>query len=97
MAQQDNAAFVTVLETADSFALKLAKASLEDAGIPYVTVGDKQGGGLPGFQGTSGIGETPLWRCAVRIQVPARDEAEARELLEPLAHPDPEGGAEWER
>jgi hypothetical protein len=36
----DHLALATVLETDDSFALSLAKASLEDAGIDYLVAGD---------------------------------------------------------
>jgi hypothetical protein len=43
---------------------------------------------LPRFGGTSGIGAIPMWNCASRIKVPADLEARARELLDPLQHPD---------
>jgi hypothetical protein len=81
---------VTVFEAADSFALKLARTSLDEAGIPFLESGGEKDG-LPGLQGFSGIGETPLWRCTVRVQVAAADAAAARELLLPLEYP-AEGG-----
>src|SRR2546423_1093504 len=74
---------VTVLEAHDSFALSLAKASLEDAGIEYL-VSEEDPGYLPGFHGASGIGATPLWKCSSRIQVAREFEGAARALLEPL-------------
>jgi hypothetical protein len=74
---------VTVLEIRDSFALGLAKASLDDAGIDYVVNGEDPGY-LPGFHGGSGIGATPLWKGSYRIQVAAECAEEARALLEPL-------------
>jgi hypothetical protein len=74
---------VTVLETSDPFALNLAKASLEDAGIEYVA-----GGGDPsGLAGMIGIVmKAPGGGCC-EIQVARERESEARALLEPLRHP----------
>lgn len=74
---------VTVFEAQDTFALTLAKASLDDHGIAYIVL-EQDTGCLPGFNGGSGIGATPLWKCACHIRVSAADEATARELLEPL-------------
>ncbi len=71
---------VTVLEPKDSFALTLAKAALEEAGIGYLVIGDAPAGLFGG-------GETPIAACACRVQVAPEDEAEARALLEPLAQP----------
>ena len=80
---------VTVLETRDTFALSLAKASLEDAGIDYLVIGDdpRYFVGFPGAFGSSGIGETPLAQCFCKIQVARESEAEARAVLEPLQNP----------
>lgn len=86
---------VTVLETRDSFALSLAKASLEDAGIDYLVSGDEPRY-IAGFAGAFGVGETPLCRCSCRIQVAPESESEARALLEPLQKPDPACGIEAE-
>ena len=65
---------VTVLETADAFAVGLAKASLEDAGIEYEINGKvaKPSRGTPMY----------------RVQVTREDEADARVLLEPLQNPE---------
>jgi hypothetical protein len=85
---------VTVLETGDSFALTLAKASLEDAGIDYLVTGDDpryMAGWLPMAYGG---GATPLCNCSCRIQVAPESEAEARALLEPLQQPDAAPGVE---
>ena len=79
---------VTVLETRDSFALTLAKASLEEAGIDYIVSGDEPRY-IAGFPGAFGVGETPLCNCSCRIQVTPQREREARALLEPLQKPDP--------
>src|SRR5437867_4696526 len=79
---------VTILEVHDSFALNLAKASLEEAGIDYLVSGEDSGY-LPGFHGASGIGATPLWKCSCRIQVRPEMEIAARELLEPLQSAEP--------
>ena len=75
---------ITVFEAEDSFALTLAKASLEDAGIEYVVDGDdpKYIAGIPG---AFGIGEVALGtKCSCRIQVAHEFEQEASALLEPL-------------
>lgn len=77
---------VTVLETHDTFALSLAKASLEEAGIEYlVRSQDLQNVRMP-QDGTS-LGLSPMCGCYSLIQVARDCEEEARELLEPLQHP----------
>jgi hypothetical protein len=58
---------VSILETGDSFALSLAKASLEAAGIPYVVVGDEPRY-IAGFPGAFGVGETPLQHPLVEAE-----------------------------
>ena len=79
--------FVTVLEANDSFALTLAKSSLDDAGIAYVVSGDDPRY-VAGIPGAYGIGEIPLGTgCACRIQVARESESEARALLAPLEQP----------
>jgi len=79
---------VTVLETHDTFALALAKASLEEAGIEYLV----KSRDLPALRmpqdGTS-LGLTPLCGCYSQIQVAREFADEARELLEPLRNPEP--------
>ena len=78
---------VTVYEADDSFALTLAKSSLDDAGIGYVVDGyDPRY--IAGIPGAFGIGEIPLGtKCSCRIQVAREYEREARVLLEPLHQP----------
>jgi Putative prokaryotic signal transducing protein len=78
---------VTVFETGDPFALTLAKASLEDAGIEYVMEGDDQRT-TGAFPGAFGIGAIRFGGWSSRIQVAQESEAEARRLLEPLQTPD---------
>ena len=78
---------VTILETRDSFAAKLAKAALEDAGIEYMT-SEENHYFPPGFFGASGIGETPLWNRSCFIQVAPEREKGARALLECLESPE---------
>ena len=80
---------VTVLEIRDSFALSLAKAALEDAGIDYLVSGDEPRY-IAGIHGAFGVGAVPLCACSCRIQVASEFAAEARTLLEPLEHPEPE-------
>ena len=79
---------VTVLEIRDSFALSLAKSTLEDAGIGYAVRGDDPLS-FERIPGTRGIGEIPLCNCTCWIMVAPEDESEARALLEPLANPEP--------
>ncbi|HEY3440220.1 MAG TPA: DUF2007 domain-containing protein [Paludibaculum sp.] len=80
---------VTVLETRDSFAVKLAKAALEDAGIECVIREERWDLQLPGIFGGSSIGETPLWKSFCQIQVAPEFEEESRALLENLQDPEP--------
>jgi hypothetical protein len=84
---QHDLELVTALEARDSFGVSLAKAALEEAGIPYVLV--EQPSGLPpGMWGEAGIGLTPLWKCHSVIRVPREFAGQARELLEPLQNPE---------
>lgn len=76
---------VTVLEAHDTFALTMAKAALDEAGIAYI-VREDDPGFLPGFHGTAGIGATPLWNCSSRVLVTPEFADAARSLLEPLQH-----------
>jgi Putative prokaryotic signal transducing protein len=83
--EQPPVELVTVLETGDPFALSLAKASLEDAGIDYFVDGNDPSGSA------SSLGvclSCPSGGCC-RIQVARESEGEARELLEPLRDPSP--------
>jgi hypothetical protein len=73
---------ITVLETSDPFAANLAKATLEDAGIEFVMGGDDAD-----ERGLTGM--SPMGAIASRIQVESARADEARELLEPLIHPEP--------
>jgi hypothetical protein len=69
---------VEVLETNDGVQLAMAKGMLEDAGIPFFLLG----------RITTLIQDVdPFLHKWVRIQIPRDREAEARELLEPLLHP----------
>ena len=78
---------MTVFEAIDSFALKLAKSSLEDAGIPFVVLGEDPRY-IAGIPGAYGIGEVPLrTACSCRVQVPEEFEDQARALMEPLEQP----------
>jgi hypothetical protein len=77
---------VSVLETSDSFALRLAKAALDDAGIDYVVEGPDPRY-IAGFPGAFGVGEASLGGCSSSIRVAPEREAEARALLEPLQTP----------
>ncbi|MGC9970205.1 MAG: tetratricopeptide repeat protein [Bryobacteraceae bacterium] len=74
---------VTVLETGDSFALDLAKASLEEAGIEYSV----SGGDPLGLAESHRIFPNAPGRC--QIQVARESESEARALLEALRNPSP--------
>ena len=76
--------FVTVFETGDSFALRLAKSALEEAGVEYLVTGEDPRY-IAGIPGAFGLGEIPLaTKCSCRIQVASGSESEARGLLEPL-------------
>jgi hypothetical protein len=70
---------VEVLETRDAIQLAMAKGLLEDAGIPFLLLG----------QITRLVNDVdPFIQKHVRVQVPRDREAEARELLEMLLNPD---------
>jgi hypothetical protein len=87
---------ITVLEVTDSFALTLAKSSLEDAGIDYVVIGDNPRY-FAGIPGGFGVGEIPLGTvCRCEIRVSREAEREARALLEPLQQPAAAVGMEGE-
>jgi Putative prokaryotic signal transducing protein len=79
---------VTVLGTSDTFALTLARASLEDAGIDYVVACDEHGH-HPMFPSAFPMGAAPICTCECRIQVTPEYENEARALLEPIERPEP--------
>src|ERR1700733_9706488 len=70
---------VTVLESSDPFAVNLAKATLEDAGIEYAMEGDDST-----ERGLTGM--SPMGAMASKIQVESVRADEAREVLEPLLH-----------
>jgi hypothetical protein len=92
----DNPNLVTVLETSDTFALSLAKSTLEDAGIRFLVSGDdpRYFSLYDGVVGAPGIGQTPLWKCSCKILVARESEAEARALLESLQNPPEADGDE---
>jgi hypothetical protein len=79
---------VTVFEAQDSFGVTLAKAALDEAGIPY-EVDDEDGGFPIGAFGSGGVGVRPHWKRHTRIRLPKEFEAQAGELLEPLLNPEP--------
>ncbi len=79
---------VTVLATCDGFAIKLAKASLEEAGIEYFSIDGTYGHDID-YPTAFPIGSYPVVPSCRLIQVAREDEAEARELLEPLNNPQP--------
>ena len=78
---------VVVLETSDRILLAFAKGLLEEAGIPFYVLGQI----ATLIQDVDGF--LHKW---VRIQVPRDREAEARELIEGLLHPEasPAGGGD---
>lgn len=78
----------TVFTTCDSFAMKLAKASLEEAGIEYL-VSDGTYGHDIAYPTAFPIGSFPVVSSVQQIQVAREDETRARELLEPLENPEP--------
>jgi hypothetical protein len=71
---------VVVLETNDRIQLAMAKGLLEDAGIPFFVLGQI----ATLVQDVDGF--LHKW---VRVQVPRDREAEAKEVLEDLLHPEP--------
>ena len=72
---------VTVLETSEPFLLNLAKSTLEDGGVDYVIEGDEPE--------ERSIVMPPTGAPQTRIRVATSCADEARELLEPLLHPQP--------
>jgi len=84
MDQPKDSAIVMVLETQDSLALMLAKASLEEADIAYWVTGDDPQFAVPGEVLNCGRGIAPLGSFVCRILVAADSAAQARVLLEPL-------------
>jgi hypothetical protein len=75
---------VVVMESNDPMQLGMAKGLLEEAEIPF---------SVPG-QITRLVNDIdPFLNKWARIQVPRDREAEARELLEPLLHPQESGAA----
>jgi hypothetical protein len=81
-AEEHAADLVTVLETSDPFAANLAKATLEDNGIEYVMGGDDSD-----ERGLSGM--SPMGAMPSTFMVEAHLEESAREVLDPLLHPEP--------
>jgi hypothetical protein len=79
-AAEPTAELVSVFETSDPFAVNLAKATLEDNGIEYVVGGDDSE-----ERGLSGM--SPMGAMPSRFQVEAHLAERARELLDPLVHP----------
>jgi len=79
-AEEHAAELITVFETSDPFAANLAKATLEDNGIEYAMGGDDSE--ERGLSGLSPVGAMPS-----RFQVEAHLAESARELLDPLIHP----------
>jgi hypothetical protein len=75
-----NLDLVVILETSDRILVAFAKGLLEEAGIPFYVLGQI----ATLIQDVDGY--LHKW---VRIQVPRDREAEARELLEGLLHPEP--------
>lgn len=70
---------VVILETNDGIQAAFAKGLLDDSGIPYFVLG----------QITTLVTDVdPFLKKWVRIQVPQDRETEARELLDPLLHPE---------
>jgi hypothetical protein len=67
---------VTVLECNNAVATALAKATLEEAGIPFCTQGEELG---PRMEALS-----PYFHPWCRFQVAREREAEARALLRPI-------------
>jgi len=78
---------VIVLETSDSILLAMAKGLLEEAGIPFFVLGQI----ATLVQDVDGF-----LRKWVRLQVPRDREAEARELLDQVLQPAPEGFSDAE-
>jgi len=79
---------VPVFESNDRFAVSLARGLLEDAGIPFWTLGDKMGD-----ETAARLALGPILFPSCRFLVPGDREAEARELLEQLESPEAEQGS----
>lgn len=81
---------VTVFETSDPFVVDLAKATLEDGGLDFAIAGDDAD-----ERALTGM---PFGAMASKFQVDPEHAERARELLDPLLHPEPlaEGEAEPE-
>jgi len=73
---------VTVFETSDLFAVNLAKATLQDAGIEYSVLGDDS-------EERALSGMTPAGAHTAQFQVEAALADRARDVLEPLNNPEP--------
>ena len=73
---------VTVLESSDPFVVSLGKSTLEDAGIEYAMEGDDS-------DERTLTGMSSMGAMASRIQVEPACADRAREVLEPLLHPEP--------
>jgi hypothetical protein len=70
---------VVALEAENGVELAMAKGLLEEAGIPFFALG----------QITRLVNDVdPFLNKRIRVQVPRDREAEAKELLEPLLHPE---------
>lgn len=85
--KEDQNEVVTVLTTGDQVIIALAKATLDEAQIPYVVKGE----GLQDLFGVGrlGTGYNPIVG-PVEIQVALEDEEEAKKLLETLPEPKPD-------
>lgn len=70
---------VVVLESDDPFAVAFAKSTLDEAGIPYYVLNEIS-------RLVNDI--DPMLHKWVRLQVAADHEAEARELVSALRHPE---------
>ncbi|HEY7387503.1 MAG TPA: hypothetical protein VH640_03270 [Bryobacteraceae bacterium] len=83
---------VGILDTDDNFALGMAVAALDEAGIVYDIVP------VPEWEESLKGQQEPKWRISPsRIRVCTEDEHEARSLVEPLQEPIPgEGFTEFE-
>lgn len=77
-AQRGQVNWVVVFESNDTFAIALAKGTLEHAGIPFWMQGDETGAKLV-------MGPIAFPVC--RFLVPEDREAEARDLMENLNSP----------
>ena len=74
-----DSANVVVFETDDGFQMAMAKGLLQDSGIPF---------NVPGQITTLVTDVDPFLKKWLTLVVPSECEEEARELLEPLLHPE---------